>query len=261
MDKLFLIGGTDSIGVPYTKDNKTNSGFFEQIENFLSNHFEVTTFNFFHMSTYNTNSFILECLKKNYSLAEIKVQQNQMLRKCKYSGFYPYLELPKNFLNFYKIQEQDYTIKIKEQLINNKNVIFLYSAGVNDFLKYNKSSLFKMFSPRNIKNNLKELDTILENCFQDIYKNISYIHKLNKDCKIYLVGLFYPTNLKYIRKRLKFPIDSFNDKLKNMGKNYKNVYFIENSNLSKGDFCNIDFHPNSKGHKKIYENFLKAYEK
>jgi len=98
MDKLFLIGGTDSIGVPYTKDNKTNSGFFEQIENFLSNHFEVTTFNFFHMSTYNTNSFILECLKKNYSLAEIKVQQNQMLRKCKYSGVYPYLELPKNFL-------------------------------------------------------------------------------------------------------------------------------------------------------------------
>ncbi len=234
------------------------------------------------MSTYNTNSFILECLKKNYSLAEIKVQQNQMLRKCKYSGVYPYLELPKSFLNFYKIQEQDYTIKIKEQLINNKNTIFLYSAGVNDFLKYNKSSLFKMFSPRKIEDDERKcqvfsyntkrdtpsyqqyeelLDTILENCLKDIYKNIAYIHKLNKDCKIYLVGLFYPTNLKYIRKRLKFPIDSFNNKLKNMCKNYKNVYFIENSNLSKGDFCNIDFHPNSKGHKKIYENFLKVYEK
>jgi len=118
MDKLFLIGGTDSIGVPYTKDNKTNSGFFEQIENFLSNHFEVTTFNFFHMSTYNTNSFILECLKKNYSLAEIKVQQNQMLRKCKYSGVYPYLELPKNFLNFYKNDIEQFFTEVNAEHIS-----------------------------------------------------------------------------------------------------------------------------------------------
>lgn len=32
MKKLILIGGVDSIGVPYTKDNKNNQGFFELIE-------------------------------------------------------------------------------------------------------------------------------------------------------------------------------------------------------------------------------------
>lgn len=39
-----------------------------------------------------------------------------------------------------------------------------------------------------------------------------------------------------------------------------NVTFVNNDNLSSEDFNNIDFHPNKKGHEKIYRNFIKEYE-
>ncbi len=259
MENLFLIGGTDSLGVPYTRDNKTNTGFYELISQYLSKEFHVIEFNFFHMSTYNTNSFLLNCIQKNYSLEKIKVQQNEMLKKCKYSGIYPFIEMPKHFLNFYKINKKDRSFYIKDELIKNKT-IFLYSAGVNDFLKHNKSSLFQMLFPNNIKNNLKDMDAFLNHCIEDIQKNITYITKLNKNCAIYLVGLFYPTKLSYIKNRLKAPIDSFNTKLKSLCNQFQNVYFTDNSNLSKEDFNNIDFHPNRKGHQKIYQNFVKIYQ-
>lgn len=260
MEKLFLIGGTDSIGVPYTKDNKKNIGFYELISQYLSTKFSIIEFNFFHMSTYNTNAFIKECIENNYSLKSIKEKQNEMLKKCKYSGIYPFLELPKRFLNFYKIKKTDNSIKIKEELIKNKS-IFLYSAGTNDFLKHNKSSLFKMFFPNNIKNNLKDMDSFLDRCIEDIQRNITYISSLNNNCEIYLIGLFYPTNLSYIRKKLTPPINAFNQKLKEICNCLPNLYFVDNSNLSKGDFNNIDFHPNRLGHQKIYENFIKIYQK
>lgn len=149
---LVLIGAADSIGVPYTRDNHNHMVFFEMIEETLAQEYNITTINCFHMSSNNDNHYIESLISNDISLFEIKDSQNKMLKKCKYSGIYPYLELPKNFLNYYKPKEEDKQIIIKEYIKNN-DTIFIYSAFVNDLLKSQKLSLFKLLRPGKIKNN------------------------------------------------------------------------------------------------------------
>lgn len=126
---LVLVGAADSIGVPYTKDNCDHEGFFEMIENELSKVYNVISINCFHMSTNNDNKYIDSLISNDISLLDIKKSQNQMLKKCKYSGIYPYIELPKNFLNHYKINVEDEKIIVKNYIENN-DTIFIYSSFI-----------------------------------------------------------------------------------------------------------------------------------
>lgn len=257
MKKIFLIGAADSIGVPYSRDNKSHQGFFEMIEEELSKKYSVTTINCFHMSTNNDNQYINKIITRSISLFDIKNSQNQMLKKCKYSGIYPYIEMPKRFLNYYKEKSNDKNIIIVDSIKNNETV-FIYSAFVNDLLKSKKLSPFKLLRPGRIKDELQnvEIKTILN----DLEKNIKILINLNSNIKIYIVGLFVPTKISYIRKNLKEFILEVNKLLKEISDKYNNVIFINNDNLSSEDFNNIDFHPNKKGHEKIYENFIQTYE-
>ena len=63
--RIVLIGAADSIGVPYSKDNYDNKGFFEMIEQYLSSNYEVVTINCFHMSTNNDNKYIIKIINNN----------------------------------------------------------------------------------------------------------------------------------------------------------------------------------------------------
>ena len=118
---LVLIGAADSIGVPYTKDNYDHKVFFEMIEKELFKKYNVISINCFHMSTNNDNRYIDSLISNDISLLDIKNSQNQMLKKCKYSGIYPYLELPKHFLNHYKTNDADEKIIVKNYIKNNEN--------------------------------------------------------------------------------------------------------------------------------------------
>lgn len=80
-----------------------------------------------------------------------------MLKKCKYSGIYPYLELPKNFLNHYQINKDDARVIVKDYIQKNET-IFIYSAFVNDLLKSKGLSLFKLLRPGKIKKELKKIN-------------------------------------------------------------------------------------------------------
>ncbi len=255
---LVLIGAADSIGVPYTKDNSNHEGFYEMIEKELNEEYNVTSINCFHMSTNNDNKYINTLISNNISLLNIKKSQNQMLKKCKYSGIYPYLELPKNFLNYYKPNNKDDKIIIKNYIKNN-NTIFIYSAFVNDLLKSKNLSLFKLLRPGKIKKELKEINIDCILC--DLEKNIKKLITMNSNIKIFIIGLFIPTKITFIRKNLKEFIFKINIALKEITKKYENTILINNDNLSKEDFNNIDFHPNKKGHNKIYHNFIKEYNK
>lgn len=254
MNKLILIGAADSIGVPYSKDNKNNEGFFELIEKDLSKKYELISVNCFHMAINNDNDYISKLINNNYSIADIKKSQNAMLNKCKYSGIYPYIEMPKKFLNHYKVKENDKKIFIRD-IIKNNDVIFIYSALINDLLKYKKLSLFKLLLPGKLKKELKKLD--LSFVFEKIERNIYDLINLNKNIKIYIVGLFVPTKIPYIRKIVANLISEINTKLNELSNKYDNVFVINNENLTNEDFNNIDFHPNRKGHLKIYNNFCK----
>ena len=253
---LLLIGAADSIGVPYTKDNHNHVGFFEMIEEKLSKKYNIITINCFHMSTNNDNQYIKSLISNDISLFDIKNTQNKMLEKCKYSGVYPFFELPKNFLSYYKPKENDKQIIVKEYIKNN-DTIFIYSAFVNDLLKSQKLSLFKLLRPGKIKKELKKIK--IDNTLNNLEKNINNLITINPNIKIFIIGLFVPTKISYIRKNLKNFISVVNESIYKITKKYNNVIFVNNDNLSKRDFNNIDFHPNQKGHEKIYYNFINKY--
>lgn len=254
---LVLVGAADSIGVPYTKDNSDHKGFFEMIEYDLSKKYNVISINCFHMSTNNDNKYIDSLISNDISLLDIKNTQNQMLKKCKYSGIYPYLELPKNFLNHYQINKDDASITVKDYIKNN-DTIFIYSAFVNDLLKSKGLSLFKLLRPGKIKKELKKIN--ITSILYDLEKNIEKLININPNVKIYVIGLFVPTKIIYIRKSLSEFIYIINDKFYTISKKYDNVILVNNDNLTIEDFNNIDFHPNRKGHEKIYHNFIKQYK-
>lgn len=254
---LILIGAADSIGVPYTKDNSDHKGFFEMIEQELSKKYNVISINCFHMSTNNDNKYINNLISTDISLLDIKKSQNKMLKKCKYSGIYPYLELPKHFLNHYKINAQDNKIIVKDYIRNN-DTIFIYSAFVNDLLKAQNLSLFKLLKPGKIKNELKHIN--IDNILFDLEKNINKLITINPNIKIFIIGLFVPTKITFIRNNLEKFIFKVNNSFKNISKKYNNVIYVNNDNLNTNDFNNIDFHPNKKGHEKIYLNLKKEYQ-
>ena len=256
MDKLVLIGAADSIGVPYSRDNKKNEGFFELIAKDLSKEYEVAPLNCFHMAVNNDNDYIAKLINGSYSLADIRKSQTTMLRKCKYSGIYPFIEIPKKFLSHYESGEKAENILVRDA-IKSDHVIFVYSSLVNDILKSKKLSLFKLLFPGRIKEELKNLD--LGFVFEKIEANIHDLVTLNQNMKIYIVGLFVPTRILYVRKTLTDLISEINSRLDKFSEKYDNVFIIHNENLTHEDFNNIDFHPNQKGHLKIYHNFCKAY--
>lgn len=251
--RLTLIGAADSIGVPYTRDNFEHKGFFEMIEEKLAREYEVTSINCFHMSVNNDNEYIRKLISSDISLLEVKNTQNQMLRKCKYSGIYPYLELPKNFLNYYKIDERDAEIIVRD-FIKKDNTIFIYSAFVNDLLKSRNLSLFKLLKPGRIKAELAEIN--IESLLGSLEKNIEKLVTLNSEIKIFMIGLFIPTRITYVRNSLEDFIYRINSSFDELSQKYKNVVLINNDNLTREDFNNIDFHPNRRGHIKIYHNFV-----
>lgn len=252
---LVLIGAADSIGVPYTRDNREHQGFFEMIGQELSKKYDVVPLNCFHMSTNNDNRYIDYLISSDASLLDVKNSQNQMLKKCKYSGVYPYLELPKNFLNHYRPTEADAKVVVREY-IKKYDTIFIYSAFVNDLLKSQNLSLFKLLRPGRIKQELGNVST--KDVLRDLENNIKKLTILNPNIQIYVIGLFIPTKVPYIRKSLCEFISSANTSLRSMLQKYINVTFVDNDNLSEEDFNNIDFHPNRKGHEKIHQNLLNS---
>lgn len=255
---LVLIGASDSIGVPYTKDNYDHKGFFEMIEKELLKKYNVISINCFHMSTNNDNRYIDSLISNDISLLDIKNSQNQMLKKCKYSGIYPYLELPKHFLNHYKTNDADEKIIVKNYIKNN-DTIFIYSAFVNDLLKSKNLSLFKLLRPGKIEKELRKVN--IDSVLHDLEKNIEKLITTNPNIKIFIIGLFIPTKISYIRKSLKEFIFNVNNSFKKISEKNDNVILINNDNLSAEDFNNIDFHPNKNGHTKIYHNFIEEYKK
>ena len=253
MEKIFVIGGCDSIGVPYSRDNKDNIGFFELLIKRLEKDYAVENFNFFSMAKYNTSDYIYNVLTENCSLKLLKQRQIESLKICKNSGIFPFLELPKKFLDHYKQIKSDDKILTK---LSDEKTIFIYSSGINDFLKCNNLSLFKLLFPKGLKTVKNNLDRYIEKSLTKLERNLELLNKINPKMKVYIIGCFIPTNLQYIRKSLSLVIIDYNEKIKKLLNSYPNITFIDNSNLFPGDFNNIDFHPNKKGHLKIYQNLI-----
>ncbi len=200
------------------------------------------------MSKYNTISVLEQYLKNDISLDKVKNNQIESIDICRKQGFFQRLQLSIKIKNLYKITEKDKKIFITSEL-KNSNTIFIYSCGVNDFLKVMNTDLGKML-------NKKETDNSIKKIIFKIKNNLDSIIKINYRVEIYVLGLYIPTTFNYIRKRVNQPIKHFNEALENLCNNYNNVYFVDNSNLTKKEMAFIDWHPNYKGQCLIGKNII-----
>lgn len=260
MNKIVLVGGTDSLGVPYKRENKNNIGFYELTKHSLEKKgYQVVDINFFSIGVYNTTDYIDRCIRDNYSLKQIKENQIDGVIQCRKHGIFEYTLLPKKFVKYYKINDNDKNIYIQDSIRNNK-CIFLYSAGANDFFAKQKTNLAQMLNPNNLKKVLLESNDVFNECINNIKNNIEYLISLNKDIEIYIISIYIPTKFRYIRKISKEPIEKFNKLLKELSKEYSNVFFVDNSNLTSKEMPLNDWHVNVRGHELMFENINRTIE-
>lgn len=254
--KIYLIGGVDSFGVPYTRDNKNNINHLKEVFNFLvTQGIETTIIDMYSMNKYNDTDYINNLLTHNINLYKIKENQIESIDLCRKSGIFQFVQLPSKTKQLYKLNDDDKKQTLAD-IIKDNEIIFVYSCGVNDFLKSMNTNLAKLLKPKNLKAVLKNLEKNIALIINKIEKNIQKLIEINKNIEIYVMGVYTPTRVKYIRNYVKRPISLYNTSLQALCEKYENVHFIDNSNLGKTNMAHVDWHPNYTGQKLMAENII-----
>ncbi len=257
MSKNFiLIGGVDSFGVPYTRDNKKHINHLSEVYNFLvSKKIDVSTIDMYSMHKYNDTDYMNYLLNSEISLYEIKENQIKSIDLCRKCGIFQFIQLPKKTKNLYKLNDEDRNRTLTE-LIKNNNTIFIYSCGINDFLKIMNTDLAKLLNPKNMEKAFNNIDQTISTIMNKIDNNLNQLIKINENIEIYIMGLYIPTRVRYIRNTVKKPISLYNEKLRKLCEKYSNTIFIDNINLEKANMAHVDWHPNFSGQRKMGENII-----
>ena len=118
------------------------------------------------------------------------------------------------------------------------------------------TNLAKLLNPKNMEEAFKNLEKTISLIIGKIDKNIQKLIEINKDIEIYVMGVYTPTRVKYIRNYVSQPINLYNVALQELCKKYENVNFIDNSNLEKNNMARVDWHPNYTGQKLMGKNII-----
>lgn len=271
-NKITLLGGIDSLGVPFPRANTRHIGFFDlTVKYFTDLNYEIEYIDFFNVRLNHSWEFA-RFFKKNFNLAQIKKIQIKSLNYLRNANIFFKFAIPKKFVNRYSIIEDDYKIKIKDVYTNSKNPIIIYSCGFNDFTFYIKSGPVEILSKK-VRDELpKNLYHLLDKTVNNVKTNIEMLLSLNPNAKIYVLGLFDCTTFKYIecliymqeklnnrkvkfKRRINLLINCFNHKLQKLCKKYENTIFIDNTDLINQNAL-LDFHPNTKANKAIAQKII-----
>ncbi len=259
MKKILLIGGVNSFGVPYTRDNKENISFMNIIERKLSSlNNDVELFDMFSMSTYNTTEYLNDIINNNIDIYTIKNNQFNSIDLCRKSGIFQFLKLPKKTTKLYKFSKEDKNYSLTNKLRNSKNTIYIYSCGINDLMNSLNTGLGKLILPNVLKKKVPKSKFALDNVLAKIKSNLNLLKEINPNIKIYVLGLYIPTKYNYIRNKVADVIYEFNKELSNMINTIDNVIYVDNQNLTIKEMAPVDWHPNYLGQKKIAENILEV---
>lgn len=257
MTKINLVGGVDSFGVAYTRDNKEHIGHLDVVRKYLEEEgYSVSFLDMYSMSTYNNTSYINDILDSNLSIYDIKTNQRNSIELCRQSGIFQFIQLPKSTVELYQASEDDRDVGVRD-FISSDKTIFVYSCGVNDFLKMMGTDLGKMIFPKNMKAAFDRIEESVETVIGMIRSNLRQLVEINPDIEIYVMGIFTPTKYGYIRKLVGPPIELFNIALAELCNEYDCVHYIDNSNLAVSDMAAVDWHPNADGQRKMGENIIK----
>lgn len=107
----------------------------------------------------------------------------------------------------------------------------------------------------------KSIENTIAIIIHKIEKNIQMLIETNPAIEIYVMGIYTPTRLKYIRTRVDGPIGLYNASLQSLCNKYDNTHFVNNSNLEKTHMAHVDWHPNYTGQKLMGENIISELNK
>lgn len=268
MSKIYLIGGFDSFGVPYTRDNKKHISFLDILDKYLkSKKYDVTKIDMFSMSTpYNDADYLNTILDEKLTIGCIHTNQEKSIGICRKSGFFQFIKLPSKTTKLYRGLNEDIKDTPLTEIIKNNKVIFVYSCGANDFLKSMNTNLAELLSPRKLKEVLSDDNITREiaKVIEKIKNNIDRLISLNPNIEIYIMGVAVPTRVRYIRRALQDALKTYNIKLQELCNQYDNVHFVDNYGISnestpleKRHMAHVDWHPNRLGQDTMGNNLVK----
>ncbi len=134
MDKIDIFCGINSLGIPFTRENKNHIGYFDIVQSKLREvGYEVSGVN---ISRLNKNhTWDLENnLNQKYSLVQIKNIQIQSIDALRNTNLLFKLVVPESTRKKFAVSKEDENTILKDLYIKAKKTIFLHSVGENDFL-------------------------------------------------------------------------------------------------------------------------------
>lgn len=277
MAKVDLFGGLNSIGMPYTKDNKDHIGYFDIVEEYLKDEgFDVNGVNMSRL-TRNSTWDLERIFDKNYALSKIKNFQLHSIDAIRNTNALFKLIVPKKFKNTITIDDDDKNIRIADVYKSSEQPIFLYSTGSNDFLTYVGAGPVEMLNSNIREKMYSKVDEACRQTMENVDKNFKMLTSLNPNVQIYAIGTFYApiysviakvislqNKFKHINTEyddvLDYSIRYYNDHLEGLCNDYDNIHYVDVSYLK--DYCaNFDFHPNVRGNDLIGQQIIKELDK
>jgi hypothetical protein len=266
---ITLIGGLNSIGVPYTRDNIKHIGFFNIIEsNLIQKGYDVRSINMFRLNKNHTWDFE-KIFTDNISLSEInKLQSNSIADLRAVNPFFK-LIIPRNYANNFITHPSDSNQSVSDVYFQADNPVVIYSCGLTDFFSFIGAGPVEILNSE-VRNKMpKNYTELIIKVILNIKRNLELLNHLNPKVKIMAIGisdtpLYYKIEcLIHLQKKIKNKdlrferkidklIDFYNTEMKKMCLEFDNVEFIDISNI-KNHCAPFDFHPNTIGNQLIAE--------
>lgn len=277
LKELQIFCGVNSLGMPYTRDNKNHIGFYDVvIKELIRKGYGVSGLNFSRLDNNHTWDFE-DNLTKDRSIAYLKKLQIQSIDDLRNTNALFKLVVPDSFKHTINIMPSDHDISLRSLYLMAENPIFIYSAGPNDLFSYIRSGPFELIEKK-VRDQLpKDIIPVLKQCIGNVKNNWELLSQLNPNVRIVALGHFYSPLYDKLQK-----IIYFQELLENRHTKYEDVYMkvtgLYNDMLSEAsekydfvDYCDItflknycapmDFHPNTKGNELIGEAIFEKLER
>lgn len=264
-NETFIVGGLDSMGVPYTYDNDIHKSYIElTVDKLKEMGINVSYYNISSLGR-NKTWELQTILDRNYTIGmyeELNRNASKYVigggRKASGEEGWPFPTNPYFIDEFYHTSLNQ-NIKITSALREASHPIFLYSCGGMNIRTY----LYIKSNPtlEDVKNVTKEVLTNglndIERTENDIDETLNYILDLNPNMEIYVLGVYAMLDKASLRA-IAFPlVNLYNNKLKQIIDKYPTIHYVDTVAV-KNMVAKEDMHPNLLGQEYIAKQLTKV---